>query len=726
VIPWPSHPAFQTPLGELGRISPLALEQLEKKGLILSSDLLTLPPLRYQDRRVITPLCDARQDTPLFFCATVSSLKITTTRSGKPCLIVNCEDLTKTGAKGKIWFFQGLNWIAKAFKVGRNYAFYGTPSFLATGGRSITIPSFTHPDFFDLTIEDVNKLLGVFPIYGTLKGITSHQRANLLSQILDKWPVPTILPEEFLLKNKLKDPTELIRIVHLPPNIPGGHIPLPRQTKTFRALGLLELTIWRLFYLKERFFRQKTQLARTYTSLNGKGEDFIKLLPFSLTSEQTRVISVIKEGLLAPSPATILLQGEVGSGKTAVVASILFTLAGYGKQVALVAPTELLARQHLDFLAPFAQKLGINLFYLTGTITQRERKGTLSALQNGTPGITVGTQAILGEKVNFSSLSLAVIDEQHRFGVGQRLCLREKNPSLDLISMSATPIPRSLSQVLYGDMDIVNILGTLPGRSLPDTYYFPKEEKEEAYKLFVSLIEKGEKGFLISPRIGKAYEDLAEEEENQSQMTQEGSLKPSSKGPSLADMERELKSLAPDIRQGTIHGRQDKLFRSKVMQDFRAGELQVLIATTIVEVGVDIPGANVMLVEGAENMGLAQLHQLRGRVGRGGGKASLILLAHSEISPNAALRFSALQSGADGYELAELDLELRGPGEDIGLKQSGWPKFSFLKFPRDLSQVPRAHQLALELMALEDKFSNDLTLGLEELQKSLLKGALGV
>jgi ATP-dependent DNA helicase RecG len=726
----------------LGGISKPGLASLEKKGIASFKDLLELPPLRYQDRRELAPLAYAKEGESIFFSAVVTSVSERRAKSGLNYLRCTVEDLSGLGAKGALMFFRGINYILRLIRQGDSVAVLGTPNFQqdwSSGRPGPALPTFAHPEFWNLTETPLERLLGVFPVYGRTGKLTPGLRKAVMARILESFGgEPKILPEAFLAGQGLKDPTELVRILHAPPAAPGGRIPRSaRDTKTFKSLALMELVFWRTLALREKERRLRLECRRPPAGAADLGDAFVSMLPFSLSGEQARVLAEIKSVMERPSPANVLLQGEVGSGKTAVAAALLFRAAGEGRQGALVAPTDLLARQHFEFLLPYAQRLGVGAELFAGSNPASKRKKSLEALASGEIRLAVGTQALLFPKLAFRDLALAVVDEQHRFGVKQRLALREKNAAVDLVSMSATPIPRSLALTFYGEMDISSIRGTLPGRRQPEVEIFYSEQADAAYSRFAELLRSGEKGFLVSPKIGEAADEDGEGEgegdpgggggdASAGPGGRPGAAAPGRRSASISEMQRRLEALAPDVASGVVHGRLDAILRSKVMSDFREGAIRCLVATTIVEVGVDIPGVNVMLIEGAETLGLAQLHQLRGRLGRGGGAALLILLAHGNPSDNAERRFQALKSGADGYYLAELDLKLRGPGDDLGLKQSGWPDFAFAKFPRDLKHLPKAFELADALFGLRGQFPPGLSDALDKVETEMAAEALGI
>jgi ATP-dependent DNA helicase RecG len=482
-------------------------------------------------------------------------------------------------------------------------------------------------------------------------------------------------------------------------------------------------------------------------------------MPFEPSPEQKRVTAEILKDLAQDEPMNRLLQGEVGSGKTAVAASAILAVLTSGRQAALMAPTEILARQHLEFFTNLGDKLGFEVNFLVGSQRLSERKIVLERISQNQPSLTIGTHSLSFPSVRFSDLALAVIDEQHRFGVKQRLALRNKRPGVNLLSLSATPIPASLSTILYGDMNISSMVGTLPGRSPSITKVFEPNDITSARALLAKLVRAGQRAFVVCPRIVKTQEkadvrgdtkgnredsldtekgrflfqdvgqnddqyddydeDLSDESEESGQASEsEGSrsIRRSSGRGAKSNLRtqvlvvaKELKELLPEVDIRVLHGRLTTQEKLSAIADFKSGQTRVLVSTTIVEVGVDIPEANIMMVEGAEFFGLAQLHQLRGRVGRGGGQGYFLLLPASQPNEIALARLKAIETHHNGYELAEMDLKLRGPGEELGLKQSGWPKLDYVKLPTDLALLPKAYELAKKLLDNRDLWGPELT-----------------
>jgi ATP-dependent DNA helicase RecG len=417
-------------------------------------------------------------------------------------------------------------------------------------------------------------------------------------------------------------------------------------------------------------------------------EDFLAALPFRLTASQAACLEEIRQDLAAPSPMNRLLQGDVGSGKTVLALAACLAAVSAGCQAALMAPTEILARQHARFLAPFAERLGVRMDLLVGGLNGAEKERRLSALARGETQLVIGTHALIALAVVFQRLGLVVVDEQHRFGVAQRLALREKAGRPNVLVMSATPIPRSLALVLYGDLDVSFIEGLPPGRKPVKTQVFPAEGRGEAYRLLAREISQGGQAFLVAPRI-EAAEGVAGTASDPG-------------APDLAAAEDLYKyvdrEILPEASVGLLHGRMRAEEREEVLSDFRQGRIRALVATTVIEVGLDVGEATVMLVEGAERFGLAQLHQLRGRVGRGTRPALCLLIGGRESGPGFA-RLSLLAETQDGFTLAEEDLKQRGPGDAAGLRQSGLPSLTFARLPGDLKLLRRAQELAQDILA---------------------------
>jgi len=404
-------------------------------------------------------------------------------------------------------------------------------------------------------------------------------------------------------------------------------------------------------------------------------------LPYSLTAAQERVWEEIRRDMAAPHPMHRLLQGDVGSGKTVVAALAVLTAVEAGYQAAVMAPTEILAEQHFMTFRQLLAPLGVGVSLLTSSLAPRERAARRAALAAGELAVVVGTHALVQEGVAFRRLGLAVVDEQHRFGVAQRARLREKGEHPDLLVMTATPIPRTLALTLYGDLD-VSVLDELPpGRRPVATHERTEGKRREIYKFLRDQIAEGRQVYVVYP--------LVEESEALD-------LK------AATEMARRLaEDVFPDLTVGLLHGRLGFEEKDRIMRRFKAGEIHVLASTTVIEVGIDVPNASVMLVEHAERFGLSQLHQLRGRVGRGPWKSHCILMTGARLGEEARQRIAAMVATGDGFKIAESDLELRGPGEFFGTRQSGLPEFRTADLLRDAAILEEARQEAQAIVAAD-------------------------
>ena len=676
---WPASEAFTLPLEKLKGLGPKTLARLNEAGFYCLGDLLGVLPKSYQDRRQLVPLAALQPGNFYQVSAKISQVKLGRPR-GRGRRFIECI-LEDEGATLALSWFNSPSYLGKVLKKGLTVRAYGL---VKENSRGLEMQ---HPDFELDSGEDLFEK--VRPIYPALaQGEVSPGRVkNFLSQGLNFLALcPTLFPTAWLSENNLDDPVVSLHTLHCPPQEFKGPVPLPAETKAYKNLAFFELFFWRLLMLELRAL-QNSSLPRPQAA-QGQAlvKELIKILPYKLSPEQKRVSTEILKDLRAAKPMSRLLEGEVGGGKTLVAALAAFFTLGQNKQAAIMAPTEVLCRQHFEFFSPYAAALGLRSTLLVGSLSEKEKKLIREEIATGQVHLVIGSQALIRKQMQFHNLGLAIIDEQHRFGVKQRLALRRKNKDVDLLTMSATPIPRSLALVLYGDVDISSMKGRLPGRAEVTTFLFQAAEKEKAYTEFLAKIKEGGQGFVVSPRIGdlEFTGETADEDEN--------------KRPSLNDLQKELKARgAKSI--GILHGALSAEEKLTVMENFRQGKTQILVATSIIEVGIDVPEASAMLIEGAEYFGLAALHQLRGRVGRGKRPGFCYLLAQKELTPLGAERLSALCRMSDGPALAELDLQLRGPGEGFGLRQSGWPLLSFAKIPQDLALAVKAQALAEKYFA---------------------------
>lgn len=663
-------------------MGPKSLSRLQEEGFFHTGDLLLHLPRFYQDRRQALSLAQASasQEDILVEGRLVTARSAFSPRSRRRYIQALLED--DEGRRLTLVWFNSPGYLLKSLGKGRRVRVYGR--LRENGGRLEMI----HPD---LDFVGPDSAEGAEPeirsVYAAIGEISSGQVKKLMAQSLEALEaVEPLFPPQWLNREALSDPCAALVSLHRPPASAAGPLPRPAETKAWRQLALLELLAWRLMMLKSRHSAAEAVSRVNLEAGRAAQKAFWAALPFAASEEQRRVAEELTAELEAPRPMSRLLQGEVGGGKTVVAGAALFLALGQGGQGALMAPTEVLARQHFDFLAPVAEALGFRARLLTGAMSAREKKDVRDDLASGRARLAVGSQALLSGATIFENLTLAVIDEQQRFGVRQRLALRRKNLAVDLLAMSATPIPRTLALMLYGDLERSELKGLLPGRRPAETSLFEPRERGLAYAEFLRRVEAGSQGFVVTARIGEGAAVDSEEP-----------------GRSLDEIYNDLRALAPpQLALVKLHGAMEPRLRAEAMKAFRLGRAQIMVATSIIEVGVDVASASVILIEGAERFGLAQLHQLRGRVGRGGQPAWCLLLAE-KLNPVARQRLEALTRQLRGPALAELDLKLRGPGEQWGLRQSGWPRLSFAALPRDLELLPRAQELARELWEARDE-----------------------
>ena len=565
------------------------------------------------------------------------------------------------------------------FAVGTRLRCFGTPK---PGHLGLEI---VHPSYQVLGRNDDPELGDrLDPVYPTVEGVGPMTMRKLIGQALDRLPEEStleLLPSGWLDGLGLPSLRSALLTVHRPPPdadlaalAAGTH---PAQ----RRLAMEELLAHHLSLRRQRIALQ----AHHAPPLAGPGKlakALLKQLPFALTGAQARVFKQIREDLARPSPMLRLVQGDVGSGKTVVAALAAMLAVEQGKQVALAAPTELLAEQHLNNLRGWLEPLGVRIAWLAGKVTGKARAKVMEQVANGEAQVVVGTHALMQEAVVFQDLALAIVDEQHRFGVHQRLALRDKgaggNSVPHQLVMTATPIPRTLAMSEYADLDVSAIDELPPGRTPVQTVALNNDRRPELIERIALACQEGRQVYWVCTLI----EESEELDATPAQATYES-----------------LQALLPGVRVGLVHGRLKAAEKLATMVAFKAGEIDLLVATTVIEVGVDVPNASVMVIENAERLGLAQLHQLRGRVGRGSAVSRCVLLYQAPLSQMARERLQTMRETNDGFVIAEKDLELRGPGELLGTRQTGLAGFRIADLARDAGLLPGVHELAERLLA---------------------------
>ncbi|RMF88793.1 MAG: ATP-dependent DNA helicase RecG, partial [Nitrospinota bacterium] len=525
-------------------------------------------------------------------------------------------------------------------------------------------------------------------IYPATEGMPQKQLRRIMKQVIDTYgdKIEETLPPALRERWRLIPLSEAIRQVHFPDDSVDVELLNAQRSPGHRRLIFEELFFLELALALKR---QGTLEEKRGIAYHGEGklqEKLRRLLPYRLTAAQERVLEEIRQDMRQPHPMNRLLQGDVGSGKTIVALFALLTAIESGYQAAIMAPTEILAEQHYLTLYPYLEQLGYPMALLTSNVRGTRREALLSAIARGEIALVIGTHALIQEDVRFARLGFVVIDEQHRFGVLQRASLMQKGYHPDVLVMTATPIPRTLAMTVYGDLDVSVIDQLPPGRQPITTRVFYEKQRERAYQLVRSEVEAGRQAYLVYPLVEESEKlELKAATEMATRLQQE---------------------TFPQFSIGLLHGRMRSEEKEAVMRAFAAGEIDILVSTTVIEVGIDIPNASVMLIEHAERFGLAQLHQLRGRVGRGPHRSYCLLLAHYPMSEEARQRLRVMVESQDGFYIAERDLEIRGPGEFMGTRQSGLPELKLADLVRHQQLLQEARQAAFSLVREDPKLQS--------------------
>lgn len=682
--PSASHLGLDSPVTMLSGVAQTQAKRFRRLGVTTIHDLLYHFPHRYNDFSALKTINQLEYGQEVTIIGTIWETKSRRTRSGGT--IVQSIIADGTATIQATWFNQP--YLMKSLRTGRQVVLSGKVD--AYLGRLIM----NSPEWEFLEKEQIHTGRLV-PVYPLTEGIKAKWLRRLIKRTVDYWTkrLPDYLPRQVRESLGLPDLETALSQIHFPDNweaLEGA-----RRRLSFDEFLLIQLGVLR----QRQVWRSRPGRA---LDLNpALLEAFIASLPFALTTAQKRTIDEIAGDLRNSQPMSRLLQGDVGSGKTVVAAAAMLMAAAGNAQAVLMAPTEILAEQHFRSLlglyqqldaatSPGAFSLHPRVRLLTGSVTGTERQQVYADLASGAADVIVGTHALIQKGVEFKDLALAIVDEQHRFGVEQRGALRQKGHNPHMLVMTATPIPRTLSLTIYGDLDVSVLDEMPPGRQPIETQWFLPRERERAYHFIHSQVEEGHQAFIICPLV-------------------EGSDRIEAKA-AVQEYERLQQTIFPDLRLGLLHGRMKGQEKEEIMAQFQRRELDILISTSVVEVGIDVPNATVMMVEGANRFGLAQLHQFRGRVGRGEAKSSCILLSDTP-SEDSVERLRAIESTQDGFQLAEIDLEMRGPGEFFGTRQSGMP-------PLQMAKLSDRHILDEARQAAKDIFERDP--GLEDPDHRLL------
>ena len=700
-LPTEEDTALEKPLGSIRGIGPRMLPKFEKLGLKTVEDCLYHLPLRYEDRRQLKSISQLQTGQQEVFTAEVLAAGETlTARSRRRIFEVIVGD--QSGQISLKWFHYRKAWLQNRFPIGQKGVFIGEIK------RFGTILEIHHPDCelvpsgtdpAQLLTHDPLNFGRILPVYPLTEGLSQRQIRKIWYPLVQEnaGQVRSHIPVPILRKYGFIPLAEALREIHWP----SAHTDL-NQLNQGRDVARSSLVFDEFFYLElgQALKRAGVQLEQ---GISFKLEHrftlpLSKMLPFRLTDAQRRVLGEIKLDMLSPRPMHRLLQGDVGSGKTLVALMAALIAIENCTQVAIVAPTEILAEQHFKTFEHWLQQLDLKVVLLLGSMTAAGKRAALEQIANGAVDLIVGTHAVLQEGVEFKRLGLGIIDEQHRFGVRQRGLLKQKGENPDMLVMTATPIPRTLSMTLYGDLEVSVIDQLPPGRKPISTTLYYHGQRARAYQLIKNEIMQGRQAYIVYP--------LVEESEK-------SDLK------AATDAAESLqRDVFPECAIGLLHGRMKSVEKDAVMAAFRSGDLQLLVSTTVIEVGVDVPNATVMMIEHADRFGLSQLHQLRGRVGRGAEKSYCLLLPSANFSEDAGRRLQVMVETEDGFRIAEADLEIRGPGDFLGTRQAGLPDFRVANLVRDSRLLEIARQEAFAYLEQSRQLSTGES---QSVRKELMK-----
>jgi len=662
-------------------VGPRIAKKLERKGIKTVEDALYFLPRRYEDRRVIKKISEVRVgkvETILGEVLLAEAVFYRGTRKRVFEAIVG----DGTGTLTLKWFHGSEEYLKNRFKKGRRVVVSGEVT-LFRHQREIHHPDVEIADHIEGAPLHFKRIV---PIYSEPEGLYQKTIRKIMKGVVDGYAheLTSPMPEDIIRRQNLMDFREAIRHVHFPP-----------EDASLEAFNLNRSDAHRRIVFDEFFFLQlglalrrsevKGEQGIPFRILHGYTERFLQSLDFRLTAAQERVLAEIEEDMRQPHPMNRLIQGDVGSGKTVVALMAALIAVENGFQAAFMVPTEILGEQHFLNIRRLVKPLGIRSVLLTSTIKGSEREEKLRAITSGDDHIIIGTHALIQEHVHFHRLGLVVIDEQHKFGVIQRATLRRKGTNPDVLVMTATPIPRTLALTLYGDLAVSIIDEFPPGRVPVETRLYFERSRAKVYDLVKEEIRRGRQTFLVYPLVEESDKvDLLD-------------------ATRMADhLQRDV---FPEFRVGLIHGRMKGEEKEEVMVKFRDGQIDILVATTVIEVGIDIPNAALILVEHAERFGLPQLHQLRGRIGRGRYPSKCLLLAQYRRSEEARRRLRVMEETNDGFRIAEEDLVIRGPGEFLGTRQSGLPDFRVANILRDGKILNQARQEAFSLVEMDPDLS---------------------
>lgn len=649
-------------------VGPARAEQLARLGLHTVEDLFYHQPHRYEDRSHLATIASLRPGLKQTTQGVV--LALSEKRYGKHQFVAALSD--DTGVLQAIWF--GQRFLRRVIRRGTRLIVHGRIE--RAGVVQMVV------DEHEILTGDEDDTLHtgrIVPMHPATEGLSPRVLRTIIARALDEYldGLPELLPDQIRVQQGLMGRQEAVRNLHFPASMDDA-------VAAHRRLAFDELLVLQLGVLMRKQAVRTVEKGSRYKRRDELLAQFVATLPYSLTGAQRQVLDDVSRDLYSPRPMNRLLQGDVGSGKTVVAAAALWLCVGGGCQGALMAPTEILAEQHYLTFRRLLAPLGVRLALVTGSRKKPDRDRIREALAAGEVDVAVGTHALLEEGVEFARLGLVVVDEQHKFGVLQRAELRQKGEHPDVLVMTATPIPRTLSMTLYGDLDASVLDEMPPGRGVIKTYVRGPEKRPEVYQWVRHQVDTGHRAYVVCPLIEESDKLQAEA--------------------AMHLAERLRAEVFDGVTVGLLHGRMRPDDKDAAMEQFRTGAIRVLVATPVIEVGIDVPEATIMIVEDADRFGLAQLHQLRGRVGRGP-QTSFCVLLSSAMTDTARMRLETMAQTSDGFVIAQRDLELRGPGELMGTRQHGLPDLRIADLLGDAPILHEAHQEASHLLADDSDLS---------------------